>query len=344
MRILITVDPMVPVPPAGYGGIERIADSLIGALRAQGHVVGLVAKAGSTCAVDQFFAWPGNDVGARLDTWRNALALRRAAGRFRPDVVHSFSRLVYLLPLLPTRLPVVMSYQRHTGGRALGLAARLGGRTLRFTGCSEFIAGMGRPQGGIWHAVPNFVEPAKFDFVATVPADAPLVFLSRVESIKGPELAIAVAKAAGRRLLLAGNRAASGPERDFWDRAVAPHLGRDGIEYVGEVNDGQKNALLGRAAAMIVPIQWDEPFGIVFAESLACGTPVITCRRGALPEIIEDGRTGFFMNNIAEGVAAVDRLGTLDRAACRRVVEERFNLAACLAQYQAIYRELTGPH
>jgi glycosyltransferase involved in cell wall biosynthesis len=268
---------------------------------------------------------------------RNAFALHRSVRAFRPDVLHSFSRLAYLLPLLPSRLPKLMSYQRHTGGRQISLAARLGRESLRFTGCSEFISGMGRAAGGTWHAIPNFIEPDRISFVARVPADAPLVFLSRVESIKGPDLAIAVARAAGRKLVIAGNRATTGSEGEYWDRAIAPHLGRDGVEYIGEVDDRKKNDLLGRAAALLVPVQWDEPFGIVFAEALAAGTPVITCARGALPEIVEEGRTGFFMRDVADGTAAVRRLDELDRAACRRAAEDRFSLLVCGSRYLALY-------
>ena len=340
MKILFTADPEIPVPPVGYGGIERIVDALLRYFRATGHTVGLVANHESKTPTDYLFGWPGLTSRSRIDTLRNVFALRRAVHEFQADVVHSFSRLGYLLPLLPAGVPKIMSYQRHTGGRQVALAARLAGRSLLFTGCSEFICAMGRPWGGEWHVISNFVELDKIAFVPQVPPDAPLVFLSRVESMKGPELAIAVARACGRRLLIAGNRAQAGPQREFWDRAVAPHLGRDGIEYVGEVGDAQKSDLLGRAAALIVPIQWNEPFGIVFAESLAAGTPIISCARGALPEIVEAGRTGFFMNSVEEGVAAVGRIGELERAACRRVAEERFSLPVCAARYLSLYAEL----
>lgn len=340
MRLLLTCDPLIPVPPVGYGGIERIVDSLIRFYRAAGHEVALLAHADSTAPVDANFTWVDSRIAGAAATLRNALALRRAVRAFRPDVVHSFSRLGYLLPTLATRQPVVMSYQRHTGGRQLAFAARLGGRTLRFTGCSEFICGMGRPQGGEWIAVPNFVELEKFTFVSQVPGDAPLVFLSRVDDIKGPDLAIAIARRAGRRLLIAGNHATSGPQADFFHREVEPHLGRDGVEWIGEVDDVRKNELLGRAAAMIVPIRWNEPFGIVFPEALACGTPVITCARGALPEIVQPGRTGYFITDIDDGVDAVRRLGELDRSACRRDVENRFSLDRVAPRYLEVYRSL----
>lgn len=340
LRILLTADPLIPVPPTGYGGIERIVDALIRHYRAAGHTVALLAHPDSTAAADARYSWPDLRVSGAAATVRNALALRRAVREFRPDVVHSFSRLAYLLPALPSRQPIVMSYQRHTGGRQIALAARLGGRTLRFTGCSEFICRMGRPHGGTWEAVPNFVELDKLSFVPTVPADAPLVFLSRLDDIKGPDLAIAIARASGRRLLLAGNHAATGAQREFFEREVRPWLGHDGIEWVGEVGDARKNDLLRSAAALLVPIRWDEPFGIVFPEALACGTPIITCARGALPEIVEPGRTGFFITGLDDGVAAVRRLDELDRTACRRAAETRFSLGIVAPRYLALYDAL----
>jgi glycosyltransferase involved in cell wall biosynthesis len=332
VRILLTADPFLPVPPAGYGGIERIVDALAREYAKGGHSVALAAHRDSACPVSGFFPWPGER------TLPNALSLLSAARSFRPDVVHSFSRLAYLLPILPRSVPKLMSYQRHVGGRQIAAAARIARGTLRFTGCSEFIASMGRSWGGDWTAVPNFIEVGKIRFVPSVGADAPLLFLSRIESIKGPDIAIAVAKAAGRRLVLAGNRSKSGPEADFFESRIAPHLGRDGIEWVGEVGDAQKDALLGQAAALVVPIQWDEPFGIVFAESLAAGTPVITCARGAAPEIIQDGVTGIFISNEGDGVSAVARIGELSREECRRSAETSFSSTVAAEKYLGLYR------
>ncbi len=339
MKILLTADPPIPVPPTGYGGIERIVDALARRYRGLGHSVGLVSNPNSTCAVDARFSWR-TEPGAWNGVW-NARELMRSVDSFRPDVLHSFSRLGYMLPLFPRRLPKVMSYQRHTGGRQIAWAARLGGRSLHFTGCSEFIASMGRATAGSWQSIHNFIEPEKITFVPSVPADAPLVFLSRIESIKGPDIAIEIAKASGRRLILAGNRAERGPERDFWDGRIAGQIGRDGIEWIGEVNDTQKNELLGKAAALVVPIQWDEPFGIVFAEALAAGAPVITCARGAAPEIVEAGRTGFFIRDAAEGAAAVGRLAQVSRADCRQAAVARFSCEACAGQYLALYTRIT---
>lgn len=337
MKILYTVDPELPVPPHGYGGIERIVDALAREMRRWNHTVGLVAHPESTCPVDALYGWPEASFRPSL---RNMLALGDAVRRFRPDVVHSFSRLAYLTPLFFRKIPKIMSYQRHTGGRPVSWAVRLAGRSLRFTGCSEFICGMGRRAGGDWRPIPNFVELEKYPFAPAVPPDAPLVFLSRIESIKGPHLAIEIARRTGRRLIIAGNRLADGPEAEYFERQIAPHFGKDGIEYIGEVDDAKKAVLLAGAAALVVPIQWDEPFGIVFVEALATGTPVISSPRGALPEILPSRECGFLVNTIEEGVAAVQALANIDRAACRRRAEDFYSSRIVASQYLALYQEM----
>ncbi len=345
VRILLTADPELPVPPTLYGGIERVVADLIDGLRSRGHGVGLAANPDSTVPVESLYPWPGSASQRAGDTLANARALRRAVRDFQPDVLHSFSRLMYLAPLLPRRLPKIMSYQRNPSLRTTAWARRLGRGSLRFTGCSEHICRVGRKAGGDWTAIPNCVELRKFKFEPSVPADAPLVFLSRVEPIKGADIAIRVARRAERRLLIAGNHSSDEDENGrYWREQIEPHLGKVGIEYVGSVNDAQKNELLGRAAAMLVPIQWDEPFGIVFAESLACGTPVISCPRGALPEIVVDGRHGFLTNAEDELVAAVGRLSQIDRAACRDRVEELFSAEVVVSQYEALYSRIATSH
>ena len=366
MRILLTADPELPVPPKLYGGIERVIDVLVRELRTRGHEVGLVAHRDTTVAASRLFAWPGLRSQNRWDALRNTVALWRATRQFQPDVVHSFSRLAYLLPLLlpqgrkqkgesralrtedrsqmsdlrpPTSgLRLVMSYQRQPTMKQVARAAKLAGPALAFTGCSEHICREGRRGGGVWHAIPNCVELDKYTFQPAVKPEAPLVFLSRVERIKGAHTAIAVAKQTGRRLIIAGNHGEAGEEGRYWQTEILPHLGKDGIEYVGPVDDAQKNQLLGQAAAMLVPIEWEEPFGIVFAEALACGTPVISCPRGALPEIVRDGVDGFLVNGVEQACAAVAKLPALNRADCRRRVETEFSSGVVADRYEQLYQ------
>ena len=339
VRVLLTVDPDIPVPPKLYGGIERVVDLLIQELRRRKHQVGLVAHADSECEVDFLQPWSGTS--ARIASHvSNTVTLMKAVGAFRPQLVHSFSRLAYLMPLLIQRLPKIMSYQRHTRGKQITIASRLAGDSLIFTGCSEFIASMGRQWSTGWVAIPNFVDTNLYAFKPQVADDAPLVFLSRIERIKGAHTAIAVALKTNRRLILAGNRVDHEEGNAYWKNEIEPHLKKDGIEYVGPVNDEQKNELLGKAAAMIVPIEWDEPFGIVFAEALACGTPVISCARGALPDIINHGEHGFLIRSVEEGLEAVRRLGEIKRSDCRRRAQERFSRNVVVSQYEALYASM----
>ncbi len=335
-RILITVDPHLPVPPRFYGGIERIAALLISELRKRGHPVGLVAHPESTEKADYFRSWPQLMPKTALAHAGNALALLRAIREYRPAVVRSFSRLAYLSPVLLQQTPKIMSYQRPVGGPKLAVAASLA-RSLTFTGCSAFIANSGRRCGGKWYAVPNFVDTGRYEWTSVVANDAPLVFLGRVESVKGAHIAIEVARRTGRRLLIAGTHADGGPEERYWDSRIAPELDRNGIEYVGAVDDSTKSELLSSAWALIVPIQWDEPFGIVFTEALACGTPVIACPRGAVPEIVRHGMEGFLVTDADGACEAVNAISRIDRAACRRRVEAEFSVAAVVPRYESIY-------
>jgi glycosyltransferase involved in cell wall biosynthesis len=335
---MLTADPELPVPPRLYGGIERIIDVLVRKLVARGHEVALCAHGDSTTPATELFPWPGlrsRGVGSAV---ANMKTLRRAYDAWRPDVVHSFSRLAYLTPILPLATPKIMSYQRDPNLRTTKWARRLSRGTLTFTGCSENICRLGRRSGGEWAAIHNCVETDRLEFREAVAGDAPLVFLSRIERIKGTHGALEIARRAGRRLVIAGNHGTDGEAGAYWREEIEPQLGREGAEYVGPVDDVAKNRLLGEAAAMVVPIEWEEPFGIVFAESLACGTPVISSPRGSLPEIVENGVHGFLVRNVEEGVAAVGRLGEISRAACRQRAETHFSADAIVSKYEELYR------
>jgi glycosyltransferase involved in cell wall biosynthesis len=338
MRILMTADPEIPVPPRIYGGIERIVDALVKALMIRGHEVGLAAHPFSTCKADAFFPWSGLRSRNGIDALCNMRILRDAVAAFQPHVLHSFSRLLYMLPLVGSSLPKIMCYQREPTPRTVFLGASLFNETLSFIGISDYICRQGRRAGGDWRTVYNFVDTDIYRFEPKVGKDAPLVFLSRVERIKGAHTAIAVARRTRRRLIIAGNHASSGPEFDYWRYEIAPHLGGE-IEYVGPVDDQQKNALLGQAAAVIVPIEWNEPFGIVFAESLACGTPVISRPRGALPEIVRQGIDGFLVNSVEEACDAVEKIIHIDRSSCRKRAEDCFSASVIATQYEHLYRE-----
>ena len=344
MRIAITADPYLPVPPRLYGGIERVIDLLVRGLAARGHEVTLFAHPAShTAATLRPYGVPPHMTrAARL---REVAQVGTGLWRMRRsvDVVHSFGRLAALLPILPLRgLAKIQSYQRPVPWAGVRRATQLAGRSLVFTGCSTslYAGEQTRAAGSRWCTIFNGVDTTRYTPAAHVAADAPLVFLGRLERIKGPHHAIAIARRAGRRLVLAGNLASDGPDARFYHEEIEPHLDDDRVRYIGPVDDRQKNVLLRAAAALLMPIEWDEPFGIVMAEAFACGTPVIAFPRGSVAEVVQHGVTGFHCGSVDEAAAAGGRLGANDRAAVRAECERRFSHDAIVHAYEQLYQEV----
>lgn len=333
MRIALTADPELPVPPATYGGIERIVDMLARGLCSRGHDVLLFANPASRTA-GKLAAWPGSSSRSILHTAQNAALLSRHARVGAIDIVHSFSRIAYLTPILPRRLPKIMSFQREITPKTVRLGVALASGSLTFTACGSSLVARASPPGR-WEVIPNGVPLDGFDFVATVADDAPLVFLGRIEPIKGTHLAIEAAQAAGASLVIAGN--VEPQHRDYFDTRIRPHLG-DRIRFVGPVNDKEKNALLGAARAMLMPITWEEPFGIVMTEAMACGTPVIGFDRGAVREVVVHHESGFVCETLTDMIAAIGKISQIDRHRCRSHVEAHFSQDAVVSQYEALYR------
>jgi glycosyltransferase involved in cell wall biosynthesis len=167
-----------------------------------------------------------------------------------------------------------------------------------------------------------------------------LAFLGRISPEKRLDRAIEIARRAGMKLKVAAKIYPE--ERDYYKQSIEPllHESRSFVEFVGEVGGREKNEFLGNAYAMLFPIDWPEPFGLVMIEALACGTPVIAWRRGSVPEVIADGVTGFVVHSIERAVAAVGRVAGLSRHACREVFEERFDAARMVRDYLDVYRRL----
>ena len=170
-----------------------------------------------------------------------------------------------------------------------------------------------------------------------------LAFLGRISPEKRPDRAIAIAKATGRKLKIAAKVDAA--DRAYFEEQIEPLLDHPLIEFIGEIGDDQKSAFLGGADALLFPIDWPEPFGLVMIEAMACGTPVIAYDCGSVREVIEDGLTGFIVQSGVEAIGAVSRLPTLSRAAIRQRFEERFSATAMARRYVDLYDRLamTGP-
>jgi glycosyltransferase involved in cell wall biosynthesis len=338
MRIAITADPEIPVPPQTYGGIERIIAMLVEGLLARGHDITLFAHPDSNMACRQI-PWHGQNSRSRYETVMNSGILAREILGGGYDLIHSFSRIAYLLPMLPMTIPKIMTYQREISPRSIRNGVRLSRGSLHFTAISQHMIEPVRDLT-TWRIIANGVTLAKYDYHEQVDTTkGPLLFLGRVEHIKGVHLAIEVARRSGRKLIIAGNIPAG--HESFFEQRIQPQLG-NGIEYVGPVDDRQKNSLYGQAAAFLMPILWEEPFGIVMAEALACGTPIIGLRRGSVPEVVQQGETGFVCDSVEEMVDAVGRLDVLSRRKCREAAETRFSDTVIVDAYEALYRSLVA--
>ncbi len=343
LKIAVTADPDIPVPPRLYGGIERIVHMLLLGLIAQGHEVTLFAhpKSDPPCKLAPY-PNPGRTSKSNLINYMWHVSSKIIRGRY--DLVHSFGRLAYLLPVLPLPVPKLMSYQRAVTARSVEWSERLARGTLHFTGCSRQLVGR-YANNANWHVVYNGVPLAMYQFRNEVGVKAPLVFLGRIDRTKGPHVAIEVARKAGRPLVIAGNCASKGEEKEYFEQEIGPQCDGRQIKYIGPVTDAAKNELLGRAAALLFPIEWEEPFGIVMVEALACGTPVIAFPRGSVPEIIEHRVNGFLCDSVESMIKAVRNVPSIDRARCREICEKRFSDRVIVDQYERLYRKIVqlGP-
>jgi len=338
LRLAVTVDPEIPVPPRLYGGIERIVDMLVRGLLERGHHVTLFANPESQVSC-RLLPYPRLRSRSKIDTLANMWYVSRAIQKGNFDLVHSFARLAYLTPLLPRCIPKIMSYQRGVSPRSVQLGNLLSRGTLTFTGCSAQLIRRWLSSDS-FHVVYNGVLMKAYEWTSWVEPDAPLTYLGRLEEIKGVHLAIEVARQSSRRLIIAGNVPEAEHHQRYFAERIQPHIDGMNVEYVGAVDDASKNKILGRSAALLMPLMWEEPFGIVMAEALACGAPVIGLNRGSLPEIVQHGINGFVCDSVDEMVLAVGRLAEIDRRNCRRIAEEKFGDRVIVDCYERLYCKL----
>jgi glycosyltransferase involved in cell wall biosynthesis len=336
LHIAIIADPEIPVPPVLYGGIERIINSLIIELKQKGHSVSLFAHPDSKSIADKQYGYPSlqQSITGLLG---NTLSVSRLLFS-RPDVIHSFGRLAYLSALLPTGIPKIMSYQREPTLSQIQKSMKISTKgSLMFTGCSNYVTNQIAPFAAA-ATVYNSVSMDDYTFCGEVKNDAHLVFLGRIEPIKGTHHAITIAKQTNKKLVIAGNI----PDyaQGYFDEQIKPFIDGEQITYIGPVNDEQKNKLLGAAAAFLMPIEWNEPFGIVMAEALACGTPIVALKGGSTTEVVVNGRNGFLCDNVNEMVTAVQNINNIDRKNCRDDAEKRFSSTVMASAYESLYLKM----
>jgi glycosyltransferase involved in cell wall biosynthesis len=342
LRIAILAPPWYPVPPPRYGGIEAVVALLADGLVAAGHDVTLFASGDSRTSarlVSVFDQAPSSELGMFDPALRHASALLDQADRF--DVVsdHIGTLGLLLAPLHGVRtLSTVHGPVAEWQGQAYaGLCRRVRGAALVSLSLAQRA-----PQPDLpWVAnIPNAIDLAAHPCRTRAGGDY-LLWFGRMSPEKGPHHAIRVAREAGWPLKLAG-RVQEPREHAFFRDTVRPLLGGD-AEYLGEVSHQHRIALMLGARALLFPICWPEPFGLVMIEAMACGVPVVATRQGAVPEIVEDGRSGVIVDTVAEMAAALDRAFALEPRQCRSVVEERFSSQRMVAAYAAALRRIALP-
>lgn len=341
LRIAVLAPPWIPVPPPGYGGIEAVVDLLCEALVARGHDVTLFAAPGSRSAArvrSPLERAHPDEIGSSLyesdhvaSTWD---AIDLAAKLGQPfDVLHDHSGFTALSMADRLAAPVVHTvhgpfdettnrfYRRH-------------GHKARLVAISHSQAASAPAGTHLGDVVPNPISVDRWPL--RVEKQDYLLWVGRMDPVKGAHRAIEAARLAGRTLVLAGPIQTG--QEDYYQGLIAPHIDDRKVRYVGEVGGIAKQELFANAAALLMPVSWREPFGMVMVEALACGTPVIAFPEGAAAEIVIDGENGMLVADEAEMARAVERLRSIAPDRCRESVAERYDVSVTAAGYEHVYR------
>jgi glycosyltransferase involved in cell wall biosynthesis len=340
MRIAQIAPLTESVPPQLYGGTERVVAFLTNELIRLGHDVTLFASGDSRTDATLVAVWP--EALRLCNTCRDPLAphilmLEEVAKRAAAfDVLHFHVSQLHF-PLV-RRLPVAHVTTLHGRLDIPELAPVYREfRDIPIVSISDAQRGP-LPEAG-WTATVLHGLPPDLFRLHPGPGEY-LAFLGRIAPEKRVDRAIAIAIACGRPLRIAAKVDAA--DRQYFERDIRHLLDHPLVEYIGEVDEQGKEAFLGGASALLFPIDWPEPFGLVMIEAMACGVPVVAFRGGSVPEVIDEGVTGFIVESIEDAVEAVRAAERLDRTQCRRVFEERFTASRMAADYVAIYERLAA--
>ena len=337
LKVAVLSPVWFPVPPTGYGGIELVVSLLADGLAEAGHEVTLFASGDSLTKAKLAYVFeraPSELIGRSLPELRHAMACYRRADEF--DVINDHSGITgaALGGLVDT--PVVHTVHGPLDTIDAQDAYSSIAETSRGVGLISISENQRRPMPDLpWVAtIPNAID---FSLYPCKPHRGEyLLFLGRFSPDKGAHRAVAVAMELEMPLKLAGkNREPK--ERQYFAEFIEPHLGHGGIEYLGEVTHGEKVELLQDARATLFPIEWEEPFGLVMVESMACGTPVIATRHGAVAEVIEHGKSGIIVDSYREMAEALEQADALDPMELRRYVEDRFAPERMVGDYVRTY-------
>lgn len=343
MRIAQIAPLYESVPPRLYGGTERVVSYLTEELVRQGHQVTLFASEDSITSAELV---PCTARALRLEPdVRDAVPhhmimldkVRERADDF--DILHFHIDYLHFPQFRPERARTLTTlhgrqdltdhmpfYRRFLDMPLVSIsnAQRMPLPSANFVGTVHH----GLPLDLL---VPNFEPKGRY-----------LAFLGRISPEKRPDRAIAIAQSAGLPLKIAAK--VDKADDGYFHEVIAPMLQGPGVEFIGEINENEKNEFLGQAAALLFPIDWPEPFGLVMIEAMACGTPVLAFRRGSVPEIVEDGLTGRIVSDVDEAVRAIPGLLALDRKAIRARFEARFSARRTATDYVRLYQKMLRKH
>jgi glycosyltransferase involved in cell wall biosynthesis len=339
-HLAMVAPPWFDIPPRAYGGIEAVIADLTGALVARGHRVTLVAagRNGTSARFLSTYEEPPSDrLGQPTPEIVHAAAAARMLADLDVDIVHDHS-LAGPLTACGRTVPTVVTMHGPTNGEMADYYREIG-RTVALVAISEAQRAQA-PDINCVATVHNGIDVDSFPYQET--KDDWVLFLGRFNPDKGPDLAIDAARAAGRPIVLAG-KVNEPAERDYFEQVIRPRLGPDAT-YVGEADAALKRELYAKAACLLFPVRWPEPFGMVMIEAMACGTPVVALRCGSVPEVVVDGSTGFICSAPSELPTAIEKATDLRPAACRAHVARHFDLTAMAEGYEKVYAQLVADH
>jgi glycosyltransferase involved in cell wall biosynthesis len=332
--------PWFTVPPQGYGGVENMCADLVDGLVERGHEVTLIGagRPGTRAGrfVPTYLEPPSDRLGEPLPEVLHTAAVARILAGLDVDLVHDHTLAGPLLAR-GRAVPTVVTMHGPVTGEP-GEYHRQLGETVSLVAISA-AQRRAAPELAWRGTVHNAVDVTSFPFRAE--KDEMVLFLGRLHPDKGVHLAIDAARGAGLPIVIAG-KCSEQVEREYFRTSIEPRLGPD-VTVFGPADAAAKRELLARATALVFPILWEEPFGMVMIEAMACGTPVVALRRGAVPEVVVDGVTGILCDDPADLAAAITATRDLSPAACRAHVEQSFDAASMVGGYEAVYREVLVP-
>jgi len=319
-------------PPRHYGPWENVASLLTEGLVSRGHDVTLFATADSQTSGTLRAVCPRGYEEDRSLIPKAWECLHISELFEHADVYDMIHNQFDFLPLTYTGLtttPVVTTIHGFSSPGILPVYKKYNGKAF-YVSISDADRS---PDLDYIKTIHHGIDINQFDF-RNAPDDDTLLFFGRIHDDKGARQAIEIARSCNKKLILAGII----QDQAYYDQYVALHIDNDKVIYAGSVGPVERNRLLGKACALLHPIQFNEPFGLSVIESMACGTPVIAFDRGSMPELIENGKSGFLVNNVDEAIETVARIKEIDRAECRRHVELHFTVDRMISEYIQVYK------